>query len=216
MDPEEALGGDELEGFVERHDLAAEGARVAPGFAAPPEDLNLFALTGWAQPGDGPTGAQAVECVAIVGAHHLDAAPPGRPRVGLDLDAQVIGAACHEPPSGFRSRFAHRGSRAEAVCHDTERGSRGAGWLDAVLPMPLHRGGLASRARAGMRCPAGAGPADRCRCPAGHGSRRGGRLCRLPSRAEPWALVLAGPGTSAPAAAGRRLRATRPGGGRAR
>ena len=40
MDPEEALGGDELEGFVERHDLAAEGARVAPGLAAPPEDLN--------------------------------------------------------------------------------------------------------------------------------------------------------------------------------
>jgi hypothetical protein len=41
MDPEEALGGDELEGFVERHDLAAEGARVTPGLAAPPEDLNL-------------------------------------------------------------------------------------------------------------------------------------------------------------------------------
>ena len=40
MDPEEALGGDELEGFVERHDLAAEGARVAQP-AAPPQDLNL-------------------------------------------------------------------------------------------------------------------------------------------------------------------------------
>src|SRR6478752_10722842 len=109
MDPEEALGGDELEGFVERHDLAAEGARVAPSLAAPPEDLNLVALTGWAQPGDGSAGAQAVEGVALVDAHHLDAAPPGRPGVGLDPDAQVIGAAGHEPPSGFRPRFALRG-----------------------------------------------------------------------------------------------------------
>ena len=66
MDPEEALGGDEREGFVERHDLAAEGARVAPSLAAPPEDLNLVALTGWAQPGDRSAGAQAVECVALV------------------------------------------------------------------------------------------------------------------------------------------------------
>src|SRR6478735_5143669 len=216
MDPEEALGGDELEGFVERHDLAAEGARVAPSLAAPPEDLNLVALTGWAQPGDGSAGAQAVEGVALVGAHHFDAAPTGRPGVGLDPDVQVIGAAGHEPYSGFRPRVALRRSRAEAVCHDTERGSRGAGRLDAALPMPLHRRGLASRARAGLRCPAGAGPADRCRCPAGHGSRRGGRLCRLPSRAEPRALVLVGAGAPAPAAAGRRLRAAWPGGGRYR
>src|SRR3954468_14569669 len=105
MDPEEALGGDKLEGFVERHDLAAEGTRVAPGLAAPPEDLNLVALTGWAQPGDRSAGAQAVEGVALVGAHHLDAAPPGRPGIGLDPDAQVIGAAGHEPPSGLRPRL---------------------------------------------------------------------------------------------------------------
>src|SRR3954466_12224223 len=214
MDPEEASVGVELEGFVERHGRAAEGARVAPGLAAPPEDLNLVALTGWAQPGDGSAGAQAVEGVALVDAHPLDAAPPGRPGGGLDPDARVIGAAGHEPPSGLQPRFALRGSRAEAVCHDTERGSRGAERLDAALPMPLHRRGLASRARAGMRYRAGAGPADRCRCPAGHGSRRGGRLCRLPSRAEPRALVLAGAGASAPAAAGRRLRAAWPGGGR--
>src|SRR4051794_2799238 len=138
MDPEEALGSDELEGFVERHDLAAEGARVAPGLAAPPEDLNLVALTSWAQPGDGSASTQAVEGVALVGAHHLDAAPPGRPGEGLDPDAHVIGAAGHEPPFGLWPRFAPRGSRAEAVFHDTEHESRGAGRLDATLPMPLH------------------------------------------------------------------------------
>src|SRR3954453_22560716 len=110
MDPEEALGGDELEGFVERHDLAAEGARVAPGLAPPPEDLNLVTLTSWAQPGDGSAGAQAVEGVTLVGAHHLDAAPPGRPGVGLDPGALVIGAAGHEPPSSLRPRFAPRWS----------------------------------------------------------------------------------------------------------
>src|SRR6478609_11552986 len=148
MDPEEALGGDELEGFVERHDLAAEGARVAPSLAAPPEDLNLVALAGWAQSGNRPTGAQAVEGVALVGAHHLDAAAPRRPGVGLDPDAHVIGAAGHRPPSRLRPRLAPWGSRAKAVCHDAERGSGGAGRLDAALPMPLHRRDLASRARA--------------------------------------------------------------------
>src|SRR5215207_3060765 len=115
MGPEEALAGDEREGFVERHDLAAEGARVAPGLAAPPQHLNSVALTGWAQPGDGSAGAQAVEGEALVGAHDLDAAAPGRPGVGLDPGAHVIGAAGHRPSSRLRSRFAPRGSRAEAV-----------------------------------------------------------------------------------------------------
>src|SRR4051812_13052642 len=101
MDPEEALGGDELEGVVERHDLTAEGARVAPGLALPPQHLDPVGLTGWAQPCDGPAGAQAVERVALAGAHHLDTAPLGRPGVGLDPGAHVIGAAGHELPSGL-------------------------------------------------------------------------------------------------------------------
>ena len=46
VDPEEALAGDELEGFVERHDLTTEGAWVAPGLAAPPQHLNVVALAG--------------------------------------------------------------------------------------------------------------------------------------------------------------------------
>src|SRR4051812_45180880 len=61
------------------------------------------------------------------------------------------------------------GSWAEAVCHDAERRSRRAGGLDAALPRPLHRRRLAPRARAGLRCPAGAGAADGGRGAAGHG-----------------------------------------------
>src|SRR3954453_10297684 len=109
MDPEEAFGGDELESVVERHDLAAEGARVAPGPAAPPEDLNLVALAGWAQPGDGAAGAQAVERGAPVGAHDLNATAPGWPGVGLNPGAQVIRAAGHESPSCLLPRLAPRG-----------------------------------------------------------------------------------------------------------
>src|SRR5918997_2038908 len=95
MDPEEALGGDELEGFVERHDLAAEGAWVAPGLASPPQHPNLVALAGRAQPSDGAAGAQAAERVALAHAHHLDAAAAGRPGVGLDAGAHLVGAAGH-------------------------------------------------------------------------------------------------------------------------
>src|ERR687894_795997 len=36
--------------------------------------------------------------------------------------------------------FCASGIWAEAVCHGAERGSPGAGRLDAALPMPLHRG----------------------------------------------------------------------------
>src|SRR4051794_38290251 len=53
-------------------------------WAVPPQHLDPIALTGGAQPGDWPAGAQAVEGVALVGAHHFDAAAPGRPGVGLD------------------------------------------------------------------------------------------------------------------------------------
>src|SRR3954447_4968885 len=105
------LGGDELEGFVERHDLPTERSGVAPSLAPPPQDLNSVALTGWAQPGDGSAGAQAVKRVALVGAHYLDAAPPGRPGVGLDPGAHVIGAAGHRSHSRLRPRLAPRGSR---------------------------------------------------------------------------------------------------------
>src|SRR3954469_10227297 len=123
MDPEEALGGDEFEGFVKRHDLAAERARVAPGLAAPPQHLYLVALTGWAQPGDGSAGAPAVERVALAGAHHLDAAAARRPGIGFDPGAYVIRAAGHEPPSGPRRVLRCGGTRTEAVCHDAECGS---------------------------------------------------------------------------------------------
>jgi hypothetical protein len=44
MDPEKALGGDKGESVVERHDLAAERARVAPSLAASPENLNSVTL----------------------------------------------------------------------------------------------------------------------------------------------------------------------------
>src|SRR5215213_10648616 len=95
MDPKEALGGDELEGLVERHDLTTEGARIAPGLASPPQHLNPVVLAGRAQPGNGRAGAQAVEGVALVGAHHLDAATLGRPGIGFDAGAHVIGAVGH-------------------------------------------------------------------------------------------------------------------------
>jgi hypothetical protein len=50
VDPEEALGGDEAEGLVERHDLTAEGVRIAPGTSSPPQDLDIIALAGRPQP----------------------------------------------------------------------------------------------------------------------------------------------------------------------
>src|SRR3982751_5877163 len=104
MDPEEALSGDEREGFVERHDLPAERAWVAPGLAAPPQHLHSVALTGWAQPGNRISDAQTVECVTLVRAHHLDAAAPRRPGVGFDAGAHVLGAAGQAslpPPAAF-------------------------------------------------------------------------------------------------------------------
>ncbi len=100
--------------------------------------------------------------------------------------------------------------------HGAERGSRGAGGLDAALPMPLHRRGVASRARAGLRHPAGTGTADGRRRAARHGPRPGCRLRRVPSGAEPRALVLACRRAPSPAAPRRRFRAGRPGGGRPR
>src|SRR3712207_8776822 len=58
----------------------------------------------------------------------------------------------------FRSlpRSGARGPGREAARRGAERGSRDAGRLGAALPMPLHGGRLASRARAG-----GWHPADR-------------------------------------------------------
>ena len=87
----------------------------------------------------------------MVRPHHLDAAAPGRPGVGLDAGAHLIRAAGHGASLPRSCRVRRSGSRAEAVRHGAERGSRGAGRLDAALPMPLHRGRLASRARAGGR-----------------------------------------------------------------
>src|SRR3712207_1090623 len=210
---------DELEGVVEGHDLTTEGARVAPGLAAPPQDLHTVGLAGRAQPRHGPAGAQAVEGVAPVRPHHLDAAAPGRAGIRLNPRAQGIVAAGygHPLPDPIPPAFRSSGSRTEeAVCHGAERGSRGAGGLDAALPMPLHRRGVASRARAGLRHAAGAGTADRRRRTAGHGPRRGRRLRRVPSRAEPRALALARRRAPSPAAARCRFRAGRPGGGRPR
>src|SRR4051812_17184762 len=110
MNPEEALGGDELEGFVEWHDLPTERSGVASSLAAPPQHLNSVGLAGLAQPGNRPTDAQAVEGVALVRAHHLDAAAPRRPGVGFDASTHVIGAA------GHRRANVGRNAAAAATC----------------------------------------------------------------------------------------------------
>src|SRR3712207_8281411 len=53
----------------------------------------------------------------------------------------------HPPPDPIPPAFRPAGvpGGAEAVRHGAERGSRGAGGLDAALPMPLHGRGVASR-----------------------------------------------------------------------
>src|SRR3954467_156626 len=102
----------------------------------------------------------------------------------LPAMARLSCAACRVAALG--------GFWAEAMCHDAERRSGAAGRLDAALPMPLHHRRLASRARAGLRYPVGAWTTNGCRGAVGYGPGRGGRLCCVPSRAEPWALVLAG------------------------
>src|SRR3712207_2267639 len=108
---------DELEGVVEGHDLTPEGARVAPGLAAPPQDLHMVGLAGRAQPRHGPAGAQAVEGVAPVRPH----APPRRRRARAARDTPRSARAGHcrgrpwpssprpDPAPAFRSS----GSRAE-------------------------------------------------------------------------------------------------------
>jgi hypothetical protein len=90
MDPEAALYRDEFQGLIERHDDGAEAARIAPRLPPPPQDLDLIVLADRAETGNGPTGSQAVECVASVRSDHVDAAPReliggdarGRRRVG--------------------------------------------------------------------------------------------------------------------------------------
>src|SRR5918994_3901833 len=122
VDPEEALAGDELEGFVEWHDLTTEGARIGPGLSSPPQDLNVVALAGRAQPRDAPTGAQAVEGAATVGPYHFDAAAPGRPAVGFDPTAHRVVAAGHgaslprsQPRSGARGPGRRQRAMAPSV-----------------------------------------------------------------------------------------------------
>ena len=90
MDPEEALGRDQLQGLVERQNDRSEVTWTALGLAPPPQDLDLIVLADRAETGNGPTGSQAVECVASVRSDHVDAAPReliggdarGRRRVG--------------------------------------------------------------------------------------------------------------------------------------
>src|SRR3712207_2998711 len=142
MDPEEALGGDEREGLVERHDLTAEGARIAPAVPSPPQHLYLVVLSGRAQPGDGPAGAPAAECVALVRAHHLDAAAPRRPGIGLDPAAHLILAVGHGaalppllPRSGARG-FLGEGSAPWRRAWPPRCWTAGCGPSGATSPRP--------------------------------------------------------------------------------
>src|SRR3954449_509271 len=89
-DPEEALGGDEVECLVERHDEGSEVARRGPARATPPQDLDVIVLAGGSQARDLTAGASAVERVALVGPDHLDAA--AWPGVGGDPLAPRISA----------------------------------------------------------------------------------------------------------------------------
>src|SRR3954449_12259679 len=81
-DPEEALGGDEVECLVERHDEGSEVARRGPARATPPQDPDVIILTRVSHPGNWPAGASAIERVAPVGPDLLDAA--AWPGVGGD------------------------------------------------------------------------------------------------------------------------------------
>src|SRR4051795_2968931 len=89
-DPEEALGGDEVECLIERHDEGSEVARHGPASATPPQDLDVIVLTGRSQARDLTAGASAVERVAPVGPDHRDAA--AWPGGGGDPLAHRIGA----------------------------------------------------------------------------------------------------------------------------
>src|SRR5918998_5998715 len=142
MDPEEALAGDEIERFIERHDLTAEGAGVAPGPASPPQDLDVVALAGRTQPRDGPAGAPAAQGVAPVSAHHLDAAALGRPAPSLDPGAHRVAAAGHgaSPPrvlprSGARG-FLGEGSAPWRRARSPRCWRAGCGPSDASSPRP--------------------------------------------------------------------------------
>jgi hypothetical protein len=102
MDPEEALGGDALESLIERQDDGAEVTGSGPGRPSPPQDLDVVVLAGRAKAGHGTAGPQAVQCVATVVPHDLDAAA-GKV-IGRDPLAQgvVSGGRHRDLLNGFR------------------------------------------------------------------------------------------------------------------
>src|SRR3954467_8500451 len=95
-DPEEALGGDEVECLVERHDEGSEVARRGPARATPPQDPDVIILTGGPHARDLTAGAVAVGRVAPVGPG--PAAAAAWPGVGGDPLAYRIGTGHRDNP----------------------------------------------------------------------------------------------------------------------
>src|SRR4029453_16954957 len=96
------FGGDEVEGFVERHDDGPEVAGGGPGLAAPPQDLHVITLAGRPQARDLAASASAVQCIAPVRSYYLDTT--ARPGVSFDPLAHGISAGhrgAHLPRHGL-------------------------------------------------------------------------------------------------------------------
>src|SRR4029453_11988814 len=68
------FGGDEVEGFVERHDDGPEVAGGGPALVAPPQDLHVITLAGRPQARDLAASASAIQCIApcslVLPRHH--------------------------------------------------------------------------------------------------------------------------------------------------
>ena len=93
VDPEEALGGNEVQGLIEGQNDRTEVAWVAPSLASPPQDLDLIVLAGWPQASDRPAGSQAIQGITSVGANHLDTAarkPIGDDAVAPDIVSGLV------------------------------------------------------------------------------------------------------------------------------
>src|SRR3954468_18558018 len=60
IDPEEVFRRDKLESVIERHDKGAEVARSGPSLSSPPQHLNLVAVAGWPQAGNGVRRLESV------------------------------------------------------------------------------------------------------------------------------------------------------------
>jgi Uma2 family endonuclease len=87
--------GDVVQGLVERHEHRSEVADLVPPIAmAPPHDLDLIALAGRTQAGDGPAVVLAEQRIALGGASDDDTAAL-RLVEGLDSGEEVVGLLRH-------------------------------------------------------------------------------------------------------------------------